>query len=579
MDSSRPPITDPEKTSEQIVAYLDGELSAADCQELEDRLARDPEFCAQLNSFQQAWDVLDDLPATMADDRFAASTIEMVAVAASRGELDDDGQGPSFLKRPWIAVLLSIGIAFLAAFVVVRATAALLADNVSQASENEQLLDDLPAIERVEIYQVIDSIDFLRALAASDLLEALRKGDQEATDLVASDATFVFLPREDRRAAFEALSADERQSLSERQQYFAGLSSARQQQIRELHEAIEADPDAAQLLVAAERYANWLRRIDWELRVVLADMTPDERLEHIREMDQHDEKARDRDRQRDDVRRALRWLGQFAVDHQREIVQQTPSLKRRGANGSSKRAALIKAMMRNWLDEGEPKNPDLDSRAMDDLLHRLSPETRREVEQAEGVAAQWNALRRLLQSSFMTGLSQKEQRQLKGKPEWDRLQLMLQKGHRPPKHKPDATEESELWDLFNERLTDQERTELEQLPREEILVRLREYKAEHRIPDSKERPRGDVSRPRRGRPGPPPRFKGDGFDGPPPRFKNDDFEGPDLDGADFDGPPPRGRDRDRQPPRRPPGQRDRRPPRDKDGADRSQSDSNTEASN
>ena len=50
-----------DELNEELVAYLDGELSPEAVQRVEHRLASDPEFRERLNSLQRAWSMLDIL--------------------------------------------------------------------------------------------------------------------------------------------------------------------------------------------------------------------------------------------------------------------------------------------------------------------------------------------------------------------------------------------------------------------------------------------------------------------------------------------------------------------------------------
>ena len=70
--------------TDELVAYLDGELSADECRRVERRLASDADYRRRLTELEQAWSALEALPPTMVDDDFARTTIEMVAVAAER---------------------------------------------------------------------------------------------------------------------------------------------------------------------------------------------------------------------------------------------------------------------------------------------------------------------------------------------------------------------------------------------------------------------------------------------------------------------------------------------------------------
>ena len=79
-DTSLP--TESDAIDEEIVAYLDGELDAEAEARVTRRLSEDAAYRARLAQLQQAWDLLDNLRRTEADDEFVQSTVAMVAVQA-----------------------------------------------------------------------------------------------------------------------------------------------------------------------------------------------------------------------------------------------------------------------------------------------------------------------------------------------------------------------------------------------------------------------------------------------------------------------------------------------------------------
>src|SRR5438309_11913316 len=76
---------------EEIVAYLDGELDSVAEAQVVRRLSEDAAYRARLGQLQQAWDMLDNLRRTEADDEFVQSTVAMVAV---QGEAEAHTQKP-----------------------------------------------------------------------------------------------------------------------------------------------------------------------------------------------------------------------------------------------------------------------------------------------------------------------------------------------------------------------------------------------------------------------------------------------------------------------------------------------------
>ena len=147
---------------EELTAYLDGELDADARTAVEKRLAEDEEFRLRMQGMEDAWALLDSLPRTEVDANFTQTTVEMVALAAKEevDELEKSGRRNKWLGRTGIAV----GVA-LAAWVGFYAV-----DQYTSA-ENDQLVRDLPVIEKVDLYRHIDDIEFLRELQAEGLFE------------------------------------------------------------------------------------------------------------------------------------------------------------------------------------------------------------------------------------------------------------------------------------------------------------------------------------------------------------------------------------------------------------------------
>ena len=140
---------------DELVAYLDGELDAGACARLERRLADDPQFRARLARLQQAWDLLDSLQRTEADDDFTRSTVEMVALRAT----DDVQSGNQAVRRTrTLAWLALVAAACVAAVLGYRG----LSNRLSRP--NRELVRDLPVIEKIDEYANVESVEFLQRL-------------------------------------------------------------------------------------------------------------------------------------------------------------------------------------------------------------------------------------------------------------------------------------------------------------------------------------------------------------------------------------------------------------------------------
>src|SRR5262245_52410900 len=84
MTHDNPPLTEDRAIDEELVAYLDGELDAETEARIVRRLADDPRYNQRLIQLQRAWDLLDTLQQTEADDDFVHSTVAMVAIQAEQ---------------------------------------------------------------------------------------------------------------------------------------------------------------------------------------------------------------------------------------------------------------------------------------------------------------------------------------------------------------------------------------------------------------------------------------------------------------------------------------------------------------
>jgi anti-sigma factor RsiW len=148
---------------EELVAYLDGELSREQALKIERRMADDPKYAARLNQLQRAWDLLDTLNRTEADDDFVHSTVEMVAVHAAEEAKTQKLRVVRRRNFGWVAMVVFV-------LAVAGTTYGLIRHQLAQP--NRALVRDLPLIERVDDYQNIDSVDFVKQLAKENLFAA-----------------------------------------------------------------------------------------------------------------------------------------------------------------------------------------------------------------------------------------------------------------------------------------------------------------------------------------------------------------------------------------------------------------------
>src|SRR5262245_31557965 len=151
----------------ELVAYLDGELDEKATQEVEARLSRDPQARAELDTLRRTWDMLDYLPQPEPSASFTHRTMERVSA------LRPAVRTASFRRwRPWAgaagwaAALLLAG---LGGYAVSSRLAQPVSPTVAEVDLDEQLVRDLRLVENRRLYEHVDDLDFLWALADPEL--------------------------------------------------------------------------------------------------------------------------------------------------------------------------------------------------------------------------------------------------------------------------------------------------------------------------------------------------------------------------------------------------------------------------
>lgn len=163
------PISQSDPIQEELVAYLDGELDAEAGQRVERRLAEDVQYRQRLQELQQAWDLLDYLPRSQVSESFTQTTVQMVAVKATEDIAKRTVTAETKRRTMWLIGAGGTAAAALLGYLIVSELV---------ARPNEQLVEDLPVIEYVDVYQHADSVEFLKqldqaGLFAEDVSDAL----------------------------------------------------------------------------------------------------------------------------------------------------------------------------------------------------------------------------------------------------------------------------------------------------------------------------------------------------------------------------------------------------------------------
>lgn len=161
-----PPLDDADR--EDLSAYLDGELDEEAARHIEVRLNLDAEARAEAEVLRRTWDLLDYLPRPEPSPAFTSQTLDRISAFRSvpTAALGRPRWRPWVLGVGWAAALL---IASAGAFAAVGGWP-FRPEGVRAASELDQrLVHDLRVIEHKRLYEQVDDIQFLRALAEPDL--------------------------------------------------------------------------------------------------------------------------------------------------------------------------------------------------------------------------------------------------------------------------------------------------------------------------------------------------------------------------------------------------------------------------
>jgi len=308
---SQDPQDDDGPLREQLVAYLDGELSVEENRQIEQRAAAEPGVRRMLEDFDRTWQLLDELDTPATNEDFTRTTLEMVALAAADDAAKIKSEAPRRRRRVWLSALCGL--------VGAAAVGFLLAAGLSRGplDPNAQLLSDLPLLVKLDQYREIDSIEFLRELYKADLFT---KDDVAAAPTLRVDFGETIA---ERRQEVEKMKPDELEDLSHNEQSFLqDLGTEKQEHLRKLYEAIEKDPQRDKLLAVMNRYTRWFEEQLPSLRSELQRQrkkTPEERIAEIKK-DLKNQQITGNEIRLDDKNRkvVVRWMTEYIKAHEHD---------------------------------------------------------------------------------------------------------------------------------------------------------------------------------------------------------------------------------------------------------------------
>ena len=171
-----------DKKKEELVAYLDGELPDEAASRVENSLVDDPAVRRDVEQLTKTFDLLDLLPASEASDGFAEKTLTAIRTQSSdpKPELtknDARAEKPQTIYSKH-GILWGIrASAFLGLLFV--ATTAFNGAFKQNSKPIDELLIELPIIERLDEYEEVGNVEFLKALSESGLFDERNKAPQD----------------------------------------------------------------------------------------------------------------------------------------------------------------------------------------------------------------------------------------------------------------------------------------------------------------------------------------------------------------------------------------------------------------
>jgi anti-sigma factor RsiW len=159
------PLSDAER--EDLVAYLDGELAGEAKRQMEVRLSLDPRWRAEAEALKRTWDLLDFLPRPEPSPDFTQRTLSRLEPIRKPEKRPEPTPVEHLKFRPrwaglaasWAAVVLIAGLGgyYLAG------------GGASRLPGEAELTRDLRIIENKRYYDVVEDMEFLRAVDRSGL--------------------------------------------------------------------------------------------------------------------------------------------------------------------------------------------------------------------------------------------------------------------------------------------------------------------------------------------------------------------------------------------------------------------------
>lgn len=152
---------------DDFVAYLDGELDEDATRRIEAVIAQSEVARGDMEALARTYELLDTLDRPQASDDFAARTLETIRVDELR---------PPTGQRRWSRAARQGGmVAVWSIALIGAAVVGYLATSRWIRSSSDELVEQLPVVEHLDLYTEVGSIEFLQRLSTQEsLLQEIR---------------------------------------------------------------------------------------------------------------------------------------------------------------------------------------------------------------------------------------------------------------------------------------------------------------------------------------------------------------------------------------------------------------------
>ncbi len=172
--------TSDSQQTEDLVAYLDGELNDDEASRVEETLTDQAAIRQDVEKLTRVWELLDMLPEPKRSANFTERTLSAIQTQRAQTEADEADTRPIATQQShhWKTRARKIALRF-AAFLglIIVGSAGFNGAFRRDTGPMDQLLNDLPVIERLDQYREAGSLEFLKALNDSGLLNGNADAD------------------------------------------------------------------------------------------------------------------------------------------------------------------------------------------------------------------------------------------------------------------------------------------------------------------------------------------------------------------------------------------------------------------